>query len=852
MVATRRGTVIEPSAESEDSGAQQPSAEFSAAASQRQTRGTKAKEAKATSESVVSDELNFENKHASETPHKANTPELNLAFKRGSKNPSSGDTQSDGEVSEAESTTSTLSGLQAPSVKRTTRNRKAIVSSQRDLVQTVRNTKSISAYKHISESQEEADISEAESNCSISRRTRSRQSVSRLRITPAVESQTEDISDTESCCSVISAGPATKRVSRSRIAKSQVDALPLTQDFNRESPPECQIVTKNKAEDLSDAESWCSGFSPGPTLSRVTRAKIPNSPADTVQQKNDLNKTSNPECQSLTKSKSDEISDTEPWRSKLSPVRTARRLSSNSPAKAQNQTKHKLIVNSTLASLEEASMDTKVLSVVPTSVSCNARSKPFNQSNSESQSRSEVESQGDDLQEDAILRSPKVTEKRRTRATARSKLTMMGQLVDKSKDDSMSEALESEKDTNLKATHCKDVVECLPQHATVKGSIKKQQVSSKKGNKIVLEPQKIDTELTNDEDCEIIKVIESDAMNTDTISENVIASSKLESRTEPMDKLWKNDGSILLLTSEDEGKISEAGSEDENQVCFVESSREKSFSTLPADDSALPGNEMFIIDKAPGLGCNKKFYIDKEKALDSEIEVEEEESFHEEADDDDHFIDEDESEDILQKPKAGFVLSTTIDTGLNIKDIGGLYISFDGLKQTLKSSSLKVKEKKHNLEVLKQSIITPDFEKKECVPPYSESIQQLKKKRKEERAKTTGDGWFSMKAPELTDELKNDLKALKMRSAIDPKRFYKKNDREGFPKYFQVGTVVDSAVDFYHSRVPKKQRKRTIVEELLADSEFRRYNKKKYQEIMTEKAALAAGKKNRKKKTFRT
>ncbi len=39
---------------------------------------------------------------------------------------------------------------------------------------------------------------------------------------------------------------------------------------------------------------------------------------------------------------------------------------------------------------------------------------------------------------------------------------------------------------------------------------------------------------------------------------------------------------------------------------------------------------------------------------------------------------------------------------------------------------------------------------------------------------------------------------------------------------FQVGTVVDSPVDFYSSRIPKKQRKRTMVEELLADAEFRR------------------------------
>lgn len=103
-----------------------------------------------------------------------------------------------------------------------------------------------------------------------------------------------------------------------------------------------------------------------------------------------------------------------------------------------------------------------------------------------------------------------------------------------------------------------------------------------------------------------------------------------------------------------------------------------------------------------------------------------------------------------------------------------------------------------------------------------------------------------MKAPEMSKELKGDLQVLKMRGSLDPKRFYKKNDRDGFPKYFQVGnntrsheqhisyngyfkslclvqvgTVVDNPVDFYHSRIPKKNRKRTMVEELLADAEFR-------------------------------
>lgn len=52
-----------------------------------------------------------------------------------------------------------------------------------------------------------------------------------------------------------------------------------------------------------------------------------------------------------------------------------------------------------------------------------------------------------------------------------------------------------------------------------------------------------------------------------------------------------------------------------------------------------------------------------------------------------------------------------------------------------------------------------------------------------------------MKAPELTDELKNDLKALKMRASMDPKRFYKKNDRDGFPKYFQVWSKQNNSSD---------------------------------------------------------
>ncbi|XP_056629477.1 deoxynucleotidyltransferase terminal-interacting protein 2 [Triplophysa dalaica] len=283
---------------------------------------------------------------------------------------------------------------------------------------------------------------------------------------------------------------------------------------------------------------------------------------------------------------------------------------------------------------------------------------------------------------------------------------------------------------------------------------------------------------------------------------------------------------------EEEGASHEAvdGISDEEIRCLDEGQ-----SMVEAQSSG-----MFVIDTRPGLRPEEKYYVDAKQ-----IEEEDEDFDDEEGDDDD---DDDEDSQVLFAPKRPVMqLSTSIDTGLNVKDLGGLYISFDGKQKSL-SSGVKTQNQSKVDELLKKSVIVPDFEKKDAIPPYRESKHAAKLKRKAEREKTTGDGWFNMKAPELTEELRNDLKALKMRSAMDPKRFYKKNDREGFPKYFQVGTVVDSPVDFYSSRIPKKQRKRTIVEELLADAEFRSNNKKKYQEIMTDKAAHVAGKMYKKNK----
>ncbi|KAK6146271.1 hypothetical protein DH2020_020140 [Rehmannia glutinosa] len=98
---------------------------------------------------------------------------------------------------------------------------------------------------------------------------------------------------------------------------------------------------------------------------------------------------------------------------------------------------------------------------------------------------------------------------------------------------------------------------------------------------------------------------------------------------------------------------------------------------------------------------------------------------------------------------------------------------------------------------------------------------------------TAGKNWFDMPAQTITPELKKDLQLLKLRSAIDPKRHYKKGDSRSktLPKYFQVGTVIESASEFFTGRLTKKERKATLADELLSDGTLRDYRKRKVQEI---------------------
>jgi hypothetical protein len=121
-----------------------------------------------------------------------------------------------------------------------------------------------------------------------------------------------------------------------------------------------------------------------------------------------------------------------------------------------------------------------------------------------------------------------------------------------------------------------------------------------------------------------------------------------------------------------------------------------------------------------------------------------------------------------------------------------------------------------------QSVLDSGYLKSSEVPSYEVAEKKLKKQRALERGKTKGKDWFNMPVGDLTEEAKNDLSIIKMRSGLHKDRFYKGNDSDNLPKFFQMGSIVDDPTDYYSTRVPKKQQKKTILEELINDAKVKK------------------------------
>ncbi|CAM9370348.1 unnamed protein product [Phaeothamnion confervicola] len=98
---------------------------------------------------------------------------------------------------------------------------------------------------------------------------------------------------------------------------------------------------------------------------------------------------------------------------------------------------------------------------------------------------------------------------------------------------------------------------------------------------------------------------------------------------------------------------------------------------------------------------------------------------------------------------------------------------------------------------------------------------------------TAGRGWFNMRQADMTSELRRDAEAIRMRNFVDPKRFYKANDAPS--KFMQLGTVKEGAAEWKSGRLTRRERRQTIVDELIADAGVSSYTKGAFLRIQDQK-----------------
>lgn len=95
--------------------------------------------------------------------------------------------------------------------------------------------------------------------------------------------------------------------------------------------------------------------------------------------------------------------------------------------------------------------------------------------------------------------------------------------------------------------------------------------------------------------------------------------------------------------------------------------------------------------------------------------------------------------------------------------------------------------------------------------------------------------WSSMPTIQMTPEQERDVRIIENRQHLDPKRFYKASGsgrKKGeLPTQVAFGTVVEAPHEFYSSRLTKRERRKTITEEVMADGRVMDFTKNRVRTI---------------------
>ncbi|KAG8807260.1 hypothetical protein FRC17_004550 [Serendipita sp. 399] len=157
-----------------------------------------------------------------------------------------------------------------------------------------------------------------------------------------------------------------------------------------------------------------------------------------------------------------------------------------------------------------------------------------------------------------------------------------------------------------------------------------------------------------------------------------------------------------------------------------------------------------------------------------------------------------------------------------------------------------IKEKRGIPELAKDVIVGADTGASLVPPPLppqplinKDGKVLTKREMKELRAKQAKRGYFELPTPDAAElaKIQREAEAIRLRNSLDPKRFYRKAaaiSLKNIPKQIALGTILPTTTPFGTAstdNLTRAERKRSIVEELVEDSEARRYAKRKFDEL---------------------
>ncbi|EPQ30253.1 uncharacterized protein PFL1_02369 [Pseudozyma flocculosa PF-1] len=125
-------------------------------------------------------------------------------------------------------------------------------------------------------------------------------------------------------------------------------------------------------------------------------------------------------------------------------------------------------------------------------------------------------------------------------------------------------------------------------------------------------------------------------------------------------------------------------------------------------------------------------------------------------------------------------------------------------------------------------------------------LQAATKRSVVDAGKSSGSGGDARVA--TAEQLRKEVQAIRLRNALDPKRFYRGGAKDrGMPKYAQIGTIIASPLE-PKSVMNRRERGRTVVEELIRDAEASAYAKRKFAESQERNASGRQGRGKRLRK----